>query len=165
MTGPVLPRWILVWLCVGYAIIAWDVAFVLLRPASLPDGSLGALWAIPYARYIAVDHSYADLANPFIWAQAIMSLFELALVLVALGAVSRRQRGRAHLLAFCASALTAAKTSLILLVEALSGFANIGHNAPLDAVLLYLLPNAVWIVVPLGVAFVTGRRLLRGVGD
>ena len=155
-----LPRWIVVWLLISSALIGWDVAFVLLRPASMPGGALAFLW-IPYETYITVDHSYGDLGNGFVWAQAMMSLLELAVLAVGLVLHARRRHAVATLLVFTVSVLTGAKTLLILLIEAVTGGAHVGHNPAADLVLLWLLPNGVWVVMPLVVAWITGRMLLR----
>lgn len=150
-----------VWLCLGTAIVLYDVAFVLLRPASLPGGSLGALFRVPYATYVMVDRGYGDVGQPFVWAQAIMSLLESLVTFAALAASARRLGPQAMLLAFCSSTLTCAKTVLIMLVEIVSRGGNVGHNDLGTLIGLYLVPNGVWIVVPLAVAIVTGRTLLR----
>ena len=155
-----LPRWIVVWLLISSALISWDVAFVLLRPASMPGGSLAFLW-VPYEKYVAVDHSYGDLENGFVWAQAMMSLLELVVLAIGLGLHARRRDAAATLLVFTVSVLTGAKTLLILLIEAVTGGAHVGHNPMSDLVLLWLLPNGVWVVMPLVVAWITGRMLLR----
>jgi len=148
--GPaVLPRWILVWFAVSVPLILWDVSFVLFRPGWF-------LWA-PYDKYVTVDLSYGDPGNGFVRAQAIMSLLEIAVVVVALWL---RRRPLGVLLVFGVSLLTAAKTMLILLIEVVTGGAHVGHNPAADLVLLYLVPNGVWIVVPLLVAKSAGRTLL-----
>jgi len=157
-----LKRWIIIWLCIGYAIIAWDVLFVFMRPASFPGGSLAGVW-LPYAEYIRVDLSYGDINNPFIWAQAIMSVIEISMVVAALYLNYRRRLPPAILLVFCASALTCAKTLLILLVEIVSGFENIGHNSLADMLFLYFVPNAVWILMPLLVVMSTGQFIIAQV--
>jgi hypothetical protein len=58
------------------------------------------------------------------------------------------------------SALTAAKTLLIFVIELVTGGQHVGHNPLGDLVLLYILPNTVWVVMPIVVAFATGRALL-----
>ena len=113
------------------------------------------LWA-PYADYVKVDLGYANPTG-FVTAQAIMSLIEIAVLLVGL-ALRRRPAG--VLLVCVVSVLTAAKTLLIFLVEVVTHGHGVGHNPTGKLVLMYVLPNSVWIVVPLVVAIVTGRSLL-----
>jgi hypothetical protein len=124
------------------------VTFVLARPDSF-------LWA-PYDRYIQIDLGYAH-PDGFVRAQAIMSLLELGLVALAL---AWRRRASGVLLAIVASALTAAKTILIFTIELVTGGQHVGHNATSDLVLLYVAPNVVWVVVPIVVSVVLGRRLI-----
>jgi hypothetical protein len=156
MSAPRLPRWIVIWFAISLPLVVWDVSFVLLRPLSMPGGALSFLWA-PYAKYITIDRSYGDLENGFVWAQAIMSCVEVALALYAL---TTRRRALALLLVFCVSALTCAKTLLILAIVVVTRFADIGGSTS-DIVLLYFVPNGVWVVMPFAVAWATGRALVR----
>ena len=150
-----LPRWILIWFAISIPLVVWDVAFVLLRPMSMPGGALSFLWA-PYAKYITIDRSYGDLGNGFVWSQAIMSCAE---VVMALYAIAARRRAIATLLVFCVSVLTCAKTILILVIVFVTRFADIGGSTT-DVVFLYFVPNGVWVVMPLAVAWSTGRALI-----
>jgi hypothetical protein len=153
-----LPRWIVIWFAISVPLVLWDVAFVLLRPASMAGGSLSFLWA-PYAKYVTIDRSYGDLGNGFVRAQAIMSLVEIALLLAAPLLAARGRRAASTLIVFAVSLLTCAKTILILMIVVVTGGADLGGSAS-DVVLLYLAPNGAWIVVPALVAWKTGRRLL-----
>lgn len=129
-------------------LVVWDVTFVLARPDVF-------LWA-PYDQYVTIDLGYAN-PDGFVKAQAVMSLLEIAVLVVA---VALRRRPAGVLLVCLVSALTAAKTILIFLVEIVTGGQGVGHNATGDLVLMYVLPNAAWVVMPLVVAYVTGRSLL-----
>jgi hypothetical protein len=156
-----MPRWIWIWFAISIPLVVWDIAFVLLRPRSMPGGSMAFLWA-PYAKYVTVDLSYGDLGDGFVWAQAIMSAGEIALALAALAMAWRRPRPLATLLIFSVSLLTCAKTVLILLIQLVTAGESVGHNTLSDLVLLYLLPNGAWVVVPALVAWSTGRSLVAG---
>lgn len=156
---PILPRWIVIWFAISLPIVLWDVSFVLLRPASMPGGSLSFLWA-PYVKYITVDRSYGDVHDGFVWAQAIMSAAEVAMALVGLWFCYRKARALGTLLVFSVSLLTCAKTLLILLIEVVTRLEHVGHNPVSDLVLLYLLPNSVWVVMPALVSWATGRTLI-----
>lgn len=156
---PKLPLWIRLWCVISSAVVLWDVAFVLLRPMSMAGGSLAFIW-VPYQKYVTIDHSYADLENGFVRAQALMSLLEIAVLAAGLAAHRRGANALATLLVFAVSTLTAAKTLLILLIEGVTGLSHVGHNPPSDLVWMYLVPNGIWVVVPLIVAAVAGRRLL-----
>ena len=92
----------------------------------------------------------------------IIAMLAVAMGLFALWLSYRRRLALATLLVFTVSALTFAKTVLILLIEVVTGLEHVGHNPLADLVLLYLLPNGVWVVMPAVVAWLTGRRLLAG---
>ena len=138
----------LIWLAISTLLILWDVTFVLARPDFV-------LWA-PYDQYVKIDLGYAH-PDGFVRAQAVMSLLEIAVLLVG---IALRRRPVGVLVVCVVSALTAAKTLLIFLVEIVTVGKGVGHNATGDLVLQYVLPNTVWIVVPLVVTYVTGRALL-----
>src|SRR5262249_20792941 len=124
-----LPRWMVIWLTISIPIVLWDVSFVLLRPASMPGGSLAFLWP-PYAKYITVDKSYGDVHDPFVQAQAIISLLEAPFGIGALAlSYMRKKRQLAMLLAFAMSAMLCSKTLLILMIEIVSHGKSVGHNA------------------------------------
>lgn len=141
------PRWVMLWLLVSIAITGWDASFVLMRPHSLPGGDLAFLWP-PYETYVVVDHGYGDLTNGWISGQAVMTLVEVLLGLTAL-LLWRAGHAMAGPLALVSIAMTGAKTSLIFLAEWMSGLENVGHNTTADLISLYVLPNVVWVIVPI----------------
>jgi len=156
-----LPRWVILWLIISTVIVLWDAAFVLCRPASFPGGDLGFLWSFAYETYLAVDRSYADVANHTIAAFAVMSILEACVVCVAVIA-DRKGRGYlAHLLVMLVTSLTGAKTMLFFLVDGMHGWPAVGHNELLPLLAFWVIPNGIWIVVPLTIATLTGRKLLR----
>lgn len=70
----------LAWLAVSLPLVAWDTGYVLLRPRSMPGGSLHwPLW-VPYELYGRVDHVYGfkqwHAGNGFTAAQASLNLVE-----------------------------------------------------------------------------------------
>lgn len=157
---PPLPRWVILWSVISIAVVLWDTLFVVLRPMSMEGGALSFLW-LPYSQYVTVDLSYGNPSDPFTLVQAIMSQFEIAVLAVGIVFNAFRQTGLATLLVFFSCSLTWAKTTLIFLQEWASGLANVGHNSAEVLWLQYIVPNSVWVVVPLLVVLVTGRRLLR----
>jgi hypothetical protein len=155
-----LPAWVIVWLALSMPLIFWDIGFVLSRPHSMPGGSLAFLWA-PYAKYVTVDLGYADVKNGFVIAQALMTCGEAAVTILGLVLSFRASRRQlAALLVFAGSLLTCTKTLLIFLIEVVTGGEHVGHNPLGDLVLLYVLPNSLWVVVPALASVVTGRQLL-----
>ncbi|KAK4135228.1 hypothetical protein BT67DRAFT_433376 [Trichocladium antarcticum] len=113
----------LLWLAISLPLVAWDTAYVLLRPRSMPGGSLHwPLWA-PYALYGEIDHMYGRkqwaLGNGFPAAQALMNAAETAI----------------------AAVMTVSKTVLYWLNEYCSGFDNIGHNRPVTLFFPWIIPK------------------------
>lgn len=80
------------WLLISVPIVLWDAGYVLLRPHSMPGGSLHYLWA-PYALYGTVDYMYGWPAynsnNGFTAAQSVMNLIESVSYLFYLAVVFR----------------------------------------------------------------------------
>jgi hypothetical protein len=121
----------LAWLAVSLPLVAWDTGYVLLRPLSMPGGSLHwPLW-VPYELYGNVDHMYGfkqwNAGNGFTAAQSLLNVVETILYLAYLwlwytrakpgragerGAVSGRAGGLAVLLLFASAAMTVSKTVL-----------------------------------------------------
>lgn len=152
------PKWIKIWIIISALIVFWDVMFVLLRPASLPEGSLAFIW-IPYAKYIQIDISYADMQNNFVITQAIMSLFEICIGIISLYLAHIKKTILAILFAFSALLLTGTKTIFIFLQEFIGHFEHVNHNSISDLVFSYILPNSVWIIIPFIAVFCLGKSL------
>ena len=156
-----LPKWIAYWLGLSTIVVIWDALFVLCRPASFSDGSLGFIWSPAYDIYTAVDLTYGDVNNHALEAVCIMSLLEACVVAWALIS-NRLGRGRlAHLLACIVTSLTGAKTVLFFLTEAMHGWSSLAHNEFLPLFFIWILPNGLWVLVPFTIAFWTGRKLLQ----
>lgn len=72
----------LLWLLISLPLVFWDTAYVLLRPHSMPNGSLHSPIFVPYALYGSVDYIYGEKAyrerNGFTAAQASLNLLESA---------------------------------------------------------------------------------------
>ncbi|KAF1992801.1 hypothetical protein P154DRAFT_451973 [Amniculicola lignicola CBS 123094] len=82
------------WLIFSIPLIVWDLGFVVLRPMSMPGGSLHSpIWA-PYAKYVRTDYIYGWKAweekNGFTAAQACMNVPETVLYCVYLYLVYTR---------------------------------------------------------------------------
>ena len=155
----VIAPWMLRWFGLSMLIVFWDISFLFCRPYSMPGGNMSAIWA-PYAKYITVDLSYADLNNPFLKAQAMMSFVEIIMGLAVFRWTYLKKNVPAALLLMVVSMMTAAKTCLILVLECVSGFEGIGHATLWDIIAVYAIPNLVWVVIPLWVAISLGRQLV-----
>ncbi|TFA98218.1 hypothetical protein CCMA1212_010076 [Trichoderma ghanense] len=156
----------LLWLTISLPLVIWDTGYVLLRPHSMPGGSLHyPLWA-PYKLYGEVDHIYGFKAfragNGFTSAQGLLNALETLLYFWYIGAwyfygkrsssaggykvVTGKVGARATLVGFSAAVMTLSKTILYWANEYYSGFDNIGHNPLQDLILLWIIPNGAWLV-------------------
>jgi hypothetical protein len=155
--SPPLPRLVKLWFAITIPIVVWDAMFVLMRPASMPGGSLAWIW-MPYELYLSADASYSDLQSGFVKGQSIVNLLEAACGGWALW-LDRLGNPLAKLVAFAVASATLGKTVLFFLVEATGGFHGIGHNPAWKLVFLYIIPNGLWIVVPILILLRLGREL------
>ncbi|OJD25697.1 hypothetical protein ACJ73_02928 [Blastomyces percursus] len=181
------------WLCISVPVVLWDASYVLLRPHSMPGGSLHYIWS-PYALYGTIDYIYGwpswNNRNGFTGAQSLMNLVETASYLFYLFVLfnygtasnhkdknksksasffdSRRSIGGklgaiALLVAFSASVMTVSKTVLYGLNEACSGFDNVRHNSFWILIFLWIIPNGLWIVFPSYASFYFGNEILNAI--
>lgn len=170
----------------------------MLRPYSMPGGSLHwPIWA-PYELYGTVDYIYGWKAfnekNGFTAAQGFLNIVESLMyvyylyILFAHGRQSKAQgRGApktskvgflgqqryvdgrmgalAVLVGYSAAVMTVSKTVLYWMNEYYSGFENIGHNSWADLVLLWIIPNGAWLVLPSYMIYLTGAEILQGLSN
>ncbi|KAK4041344.1 hypothetical protein C8A01DRAFT_45494 [Parachaetomium inaequale] len=178
----------LLWLAVSLPLVAWDTAYMLLRPHTMPGGALHRPLWVPYALYGEVDHMYGfkqwDLRNPFAAAQSLMNLAETLLYLAYLGlwyvygtragtgtaaarrAVGGRVGALAVLVGFSAAVMTVSKTVLYWVLEYCSGFDNIGQNDFWTLFVLWIIPNGAWIVAPsIFMIFGMGSEIITGLSQ
>jgi hypothetical protein len=74
------PTFAIIWLLVSLPLVAWDTGYVMLRPHSMPGGSLQwPLWTA-YELYVEMDYVYGWKAfhehNGFTGAQAFLNIIE-----------------------------------------------------------------------------------------
>lgn len=170
----------LIWLAVSLPLVIWDTGYVLGRPHTMPGGwAHWPIWA-PYALYGEVDHIYGfkqwNAGNGFTAAQGWLNAVETAMYLAyfwiwyssarGVRGGEKRIAGRAGafavVLGFAASVMTVSKTVLYWLNEYHSSFDNIGHNKPLDLLLLWIIPNGAWLVVPTYMIYQIGSEIIDG---
>lgn len=159
----------LAWLALSLPLVTWDTGYVLGRPATMPGGwAHWPVWA-PYELYGNVDHMYGfkqwNAGNGFTAAQGTLNVVETLMYLVyvaiwwraapapaparpmetARGSSRKSIAGRAAawavVVGFAAAVMTVSKTVLYWLNEGFSGFDNIGHNAPWDLLILWIIPK------------------------
>ncbi|KAI8139746.1 hypothetical protein BJV82DRAFT_521352 [Fennellomyces sp. T-0311] len=161
------PAWIRGWFLISSIIVLWDAGYCLLRPHSMEGGKYNFLWR-PYNLYAKIDTLYGIEAiesnNGFTGAQgkSFMNLVENALNFSYLYYVSSNPQkpGRASLIGFTAAIMTVAKTVLYWLVDFFAGMAHTGHNNLQDYILLWIIPNGAWILVPGLIAYTLGGDLV-----
>ncbi|KAF5007118.1 hypothetical protein FDECE_6549 [Fusarium decemcellulare] len=171
------------WLAISLPLVIWDTVYILLRPRTMPGGNLHwPLW-VPYELYGQVDHIYGwkayNAKNGFSGAQGFLNAVETLMYLVYLymlwrradpssteGVMRRSLTGRngalAVLVGFSAAVMTLSKTVLYWANEYFSGFDNIAHNAPLDLLALWVIPNGFWLVLPTYMIWAFGNNILDG---
>ncbi|KAJ3414635.1 hypothetical protein HDV05_006276 [Chytridiales sp. JEL 0842] len=138
-----LPTLVTTWLTLTTPIVLWDAGFVLNRPHSLNT----SFWE-PYKLYVTIDKAYGDAEYAFVEAQAYLNLLEVAIGVVALY-FHFRKSSSAIPWAITANAMTLNKTILYFVIEAVGKFHYVKHNSWYDYILLYVLTNGWWILMPL----------------
>jgi len=149
------PQWVVYWLVITSIVCLYDASYVLLR---LFGSAEHPVWA-PYKMYVKVDKLYENLEDDFVVCQSYMNLVEVALNIFALGLLRSGDSKAASVIALMVNTMTGSKTVLYHLMEIQSGFKNTGHNSWATFAGQYLLPNGVWVVVPLYAAWVIGKIL------
>ena len=150
----VFPLRVAQWLVISSMICVWDASFVLLRPWSFDH----PLWS-PYRDYVQVDKLYGDLESDFVWSQSILNVAEICVNALALFMLRSGQPRKGAVTALFVCACTASKTLLYHVMEVSCGLCNVGHNDAKTLVMLYLIPNGIWIAVPILCAFALGKNL------
>ena len=155
-----LPTWVVVWFAVSSVIQAYDALFVLLGPLSHTGGSLAGLWP-GHQLYARFDHRYADF-DAFGTAQSVANLVE---VLVMLWVLWHARRRSGVVVGLIVATATFWKTVLYFGVEGASGLAmtrqSLERGDLPGFLMIAILPNLFWIVVPLCVVITLGRRLMH----
>jgi uroporphyrin-III C-methyltransferase len=158
-----VPRWIAVWFVITAVIQTYDAFYELLGPISHAGGPLAWLWP-GHVFYSSFDHRYAGF-DAFGSAQSWANLVEVvALVWV----LFHLARWSGVVVGLIVSVATFWKTVIYFLVEASSGLEmtrqSIERGDIVGFLAVAILPNLVWIVVPLIVVVVLGR-MVQGAGQ
>ncbi|OZC30617.1 hypothetical protein [Gordonia polyisoprenivorans] len=155
-----LPRWVVAWFAVTALIQTYDACYELLGSISHRGGPLAWLWP-GHVYYSTFDHRYAGF-DAFGSAQSWANLLEvIALVWV----LTHRRRFSAVVVGLVVSVATFWKTVLYFLVEICSGLdmtrQSLERGDLGGFLMVAVLPNLIWIVVPGVVIVVLGRQVLR----
>jgi len=155
-------RWISLWFLLTVPVIAWDVGYCMMRPRSMKGGDLHWIWK-PYALYQEVDYIYGIPSllsgNGFTNAQSLLNIIETLINIAYLYLAHIAQWPAAPMIGFGAALMTLSKTLLYWAQEYYCGFCAVGHNNLWDLVLLWIVPNGLWIVVPSFIVLQLGRDL------
>ncbi|KAI1212390.1 uncharacterized protein F4807DRAFT_415926 [Annulohypoxylon truncatum] len=174
-------RTTLFWFGLSLPLVIWDTGYVLLRPLTMEGGPLHYPLYAPYKLYGEVDHVYGWKAfharSGFTAAQGALNLVETLMYLFYVatylgkraavkGSTTKALTGRpaamAVLVAFSAAVMTLSKTVLYWLNEYFSGFDNIGHNSLQDLILLWIIPNGLWLIFPTYMIYSMGGEIVEG---
>lgn len=158
-----LSTFAVIWLVVSGLICIIDATFVLLRPATLPGGSLDVYPYKFWAVYIEHDKRYAALEDAFVSLQSVLNLVELALQFVIVFLNARGRHAAAHKLCILVSVATLYKTVIYFGMEIFDGFPFTKHNSQFDLVTMVIIPSSFWIIIPAWVAYESLSKLgLKG---
>ncbi len=155
-----LPRWIVVWFVITAIIQTYDACYELLGAISHKGGPMAWLWP-GHVFYSSFDHRYAGF-DAFGSAQSWANLIE---VVVLVWVLFHARRWSGVVVGLIVSVATLWKTVIYFLVEASSGLEmtrqSIERGDVVGFLMVAILPNLVWIVVPLTVVISLGRQIRR----
>ena len=150
----------MVWFVITAAIQTYDACYELLGPISHKGGPLAWFWP-GHVFYSSFDHRYAGF-DAFGSAQSWANLLE---VLVLIWVFFHVKRWSGVVVGLIVTVATFWKTVIYFLVEASSGLEmtrqSLERGDLVGFLMVAILPNLVWIVVPLIVIIVLGRQIGR----
>ncbi|KAF8153995.1 hypothetical protein B0H34DRAFT_719956 [Crassisporium funariophilum] len=154
--------WISLWFLLTVPVIAWDVGYCFMRPRSMKGGDLHWIWK-PYELYQEVDYIYGMPSllsgNGFTNAQSLLNVIETLMNITYLYLAHIAKWPPATIVGFGAALMTLSKTVLYWAQEYYCGFCAVGHNSAKDLFFLWIIPNGLWIVVPIFIVWQFGKDL------
>ncbi|KDR70191.1 hypothetical protein GALMADRAFT_255048 [Galerina marginata CBS 339.88] len=157
-------KWISLWFILTVPVIAWDVGYCFMRPRSMKGGDLHWIWK-PYALYQEVDYVYGipalEAGNGFTNAQSLLNVIETIMNICYVYLAHVAQWPGAPIIGFGAALMTLSKTVLYWAQEYYCGFCAVGHNNWSDLFLLWIIPNGLWIIVPIFIIAQFGKDLTQ----
>lgn len=152
-----VPKWVCIWVLFSSIIVTWDVGFVLNRPHSIKN----PIWSASYSIYTSVDTLYSDEQDEFLYSVALINILEVALSIISLLIFCSRNFKAAAILIIVVSTMTCSKTLLYFMMEAVGGFKHTRQNDYVTLFTFYLVPNGIWILLPLKVICSISGTLVR----
>jgi len=144
--------WVSLWFLLSAPIVLWDAGYCFMRPRSMRGGDLHWLWK-PYAIYQDVDLVYGlptlKSGDGFPAAQSFLNVIETFMNILYLYLAHVAQWPAAPLIGFASIVMTFSKTLLYFSKEYFCNYCSIGHNSLDKLIIYYIIPNGLWIVVPL----------------
>jgi hypothetical protein len=117
----------------------------------MAGGDLHWIWK-PYALYQNVDHVYGlpsfESGDGFTNAQSLLNIFENILNLTYVYQAHVLRTPIAPLTGLIVASLTLAKTILYWAQEYYCNYCAVGHNSTFDLVLMWIIPNGLWLIIP-----------------
>ncbi|KLO07547.1 hypothetical protein SCHPADRAFT_644589 [Schizopora paradoxa] len=155
--------WISLWFVLSAAVMALDCSYLLIRPLSLPGGSLDWLYEPVYGIYSKVDISYGreafERGDGFPNAQAFLSVIEAILGLYYVYLQNIVGSTSAPIFAFMVSAMTLSKTVLFFSHEYFCDWCTTGHNDPMTTFSLWFAPGLPWVIFPSLILMTYGKDI------
>jgi len=134
----------------------------MMRPRSMKGGDLHWIWE-PYGLYQEVDYVYGMPSflsgDGFTNAQSLLNIIETLMNIAYVYLAHIAQWPPAPMIGFGAALMTLSKTVLYGAQEYYCGFCAIGHNKIQDLLLLWILPNGLWIVFPTLIVLQLGKDI------
>jgi hypothetical protein len=158
------PLLLRVWFSIQLLVLTFDASFVLLRPHTFVDGVLGAFYPV-FQQYAKIDTVYSDITNPFGWAMSTLVVLEnvflfYSFIIVYLGSDIKKNiktttqfMQKSDYLTLCGICAQFNKTLFYLITDAYGGFKHISHNTQFDMITMFIIPNGIWVVVPIIIIF------------
>jgi len=162
--APKIRIWMSLWFLISSALVFWDAGYCFYRPRSMDGGDLHWIWA-PYSLYAKVDLIYGLPAlqnnEGFTNAQSLLNLVENFFNLAYLYSAHIAKSPVAPLIGFTGVVMTLSKTVLYWAQEYYCDYCKLGHNNLNDLVLLFVLPNVPWLVLPAIIIYVLGKDIAK----
>jgi hypothetical protein len=162
MSDNKLPTLVVLWFVVNAIVVACDMLYVILRPATHPGGKYGDMIPFKYWHlYTLYDKRYGTDDDAWCLVQSYLNGAEVFLQFVAIVySIGGNRKGL--MWGLIVSIMTLYKTVIYFAMEAAENFKYTKHNSLQDGLLMVVLPSSFWITIPAIVAASLGTKLVGG---